>query len=463
MDILFEIVSRHKFSADFSTSRIFGEAGGIIGRSNDCEWQLPDKNKQISRQHALVTYRGGSFYIEDLSTNGIFHSLGKERLKKGNPHKIEHGDGFIIGEFTVMARLMQNPSSYAESSVDTGQDLLAEKDLTLSLDPIKAMDEEAEQAARKRLGAFNDLLGVTVAPPERFFSPEHNDPRLDTMPAVIAVPEGYVLKASPLASAVKPDTNANGNGQHQSPAPDQVPPMPDPWNAKNSLRHDRAEYELPPPPVTAPPPEPIRETYSVPETEVFFKTLGFAKVPEEQEERDRILKLAAELLVASVEGITLALQNRAECKNELRLPMTTTNLTVNNNPLKFSPTAGAAMGTMLAPLQKGVLDPVYSMKSAFHDVHGHHMGLLAGARAAVSSVLEKLSPAAVEMNLDMNGPVRIGRTARLWHTYVRQHQALCEDQQSFSGFFMQDFARAYDVQVRTLNPEAHPHFRGERK
>lgn len=456
MDILFEIVSRHKFSADFPTSRMFGEAGGLIGRSDECEWQLPDRTKQISRQHALISFYDGAFYIEDISSNGIYLSLGKERLRKGNPHKIEHGDGFVIGEYTVMARLMQNPSAYAVSSIPMGDDLLSDTDLPL--DPIAAMEQEAENQAKRRLGDFNDILGIEN--PHPVTPADHNDPRQDLMPPVVAIPEGYVLKKEPPAFAGWEGQPGAAPVPHVSEAP--RPPRHDPWDAKGSLRHDRPEYELPPQPVAPPPPEPVPESYPVPETEAFFNILGFPKPPESQEERDRILKLAAEILVASVDGITLALQNRAECKNDLRLPMTTTSLAVNNNPLKFSPTAKSALATLLAPLQKGILEPVYATKDAFHDLHSHHMGLLAGARAAVSTALEKLSPQAVEMRLDANGPVKFNRTTRLWHAYIRMHQALCEDQDSFSGFFMQDFARAYEVQVRTLNPVAHRRSKGDR-
>ena len=471
MDILFEIVSRHKFSADFPTSRIFGETGGLIGRSSECEWQLPDKSRQISRQHALITFYNGFFYIEDISANGIFHSLGKERLKKGSPRKIEHGDGFILGDYTIMARLMQNPASYAESSIAMEEDLLVSEDPVLSLDPIKAMEQEVEKNAKRRLGEFNDILGMEMPKP---FTGNSNEPGQDMMLPVIPVPEGYVLKRTPLANALVKDGPAGDAFPQADGAAGGASPQaggtdasslrtPDPWDAKGSLKHDRPEYELPPQPEPPKPEPPVREVYKVPETELFFKTLGYAKPPEEKEERERIMKLAAELLVASVEGISLATQNRAECKNELRLPMTTTSLAVNNNALKFSPTTGAALSTMLGKSQKGLLDPVYSVKAAFHDLHSHHMGLLSGARAAVNSVLEKLSPDAMEMRLDSNGPVRLGRIARLWRTYIRAHNALCEDQDTFSGFFMQDFARAYEAQVRTLNPTSYPHIKGEKK
>ncbi|MCL1985689.1 MAG: type VI secretion system-associated FHA domain protein TagH, partial [Betaproteobacteria bacterium] len=101
---------------------------------------------------------------------------------------------------------------------------------------------------------------------------------------------------------------------------------------------------------------------------------------------------------------------------------------------------------------KGILPPVQSVHAAFADLHSHHMGLLAGARAAVRASLEKLSPQAVEARLDINGPVRMNRTANLWRTFTRMYQSLHDDHDGFAALFLQDFARAYQVQGRTLNP-----------
>jgi type VI secretion system protein ImpI len=146
------------------------------------------------------------------------------------------------------------------------------------------------------------------------------------------------------------------------------------------------------------------------------------------------------------------MQHRNSCKQELRLPVTSTGFGISNNPLKFSPTAEAALATLLGPPQKGVLPPVEAMRQGFEDLHRHHMGLLAGARAAVRAILEKVSPQAVENRLDMNGPVRLNRTGRLWHTFMRMHQSLKDDHDGLSAFFLEDFARAYEVQGRTLRP-----------
>lgn len=104
-----------------------------------------------------------------------------------------------------------------------------------------------------------------------------------------------------------------------------------------------------------------------------------------------MLRQAAEIMVAAVDGMHHCLRNQAECKNDLRLPTTTMRLS-DNNPLKFTPTPAVALEQLLAPVQDGMLPAGKAMLSGFNDLHGHHMGLLAGARASVRAVLEKYPP-----------------------------------------------------------------------
>jgi type VI secretion system protein ImpI len=425
MDILFEIVSRQKFSQDVRVNIVFGEAGGIIGRSDECDWILPDKTKQVSRKHAIITCFNGYFHIEDISRNGIFHSLGRERLPANVPVKISHGDGFILGEYTIMARLMQQAGSYVGDGTDS-RELFADK--ALSLNPVEAMDQEAERTAVERLGNYNDILGRTTPP--TLVPSDHSEATTASLPPIVP--------------------------QH-----DRSAPVADPWDARGTL--DRLGGPgMPAPAAPAEPqPEIVRETVVVPETDLFFALLGYTAPPDAPEERERILRTAALILKAAVEGITQAMQNRAECKNELRLSMTTTSLAVSNNPLKFSPTAESALTVLLDPPRKGIMEPVEAMKEAFRDNHSHHLGLLAGARAAVGSALQKIAPEAVEARLDANGPVRFGRNRRLWSTFIRMHYAQKNDHEGFEALFLQDFARAYEMQCRTLNPAAYRRQKGD--
>lgn len=473
MDIMLEIVSRQKFSASFPVSHVFGEAGGYIGRSKECEWVLPDKAREISRKHALITFEDNNFYIEDVSSNGIYLSLAHEPIGKNTRRRIEHGEGFIIGSYTLMARLLQNPNAYTGSASGDGEDILS-RAKGLSLDPLTAMVQEEELIARKRMGEFDDLLGARKT--AAVLPADHTDPLHGRLQAIRGIPAEKELipenwdaepelepehddekdnaEAGPRAPRISartiPTPQATVLAQadatayaHQASQErlESLADAPDQANLANLANTQLASKH-----------SESTSGDALQETELFFKALGFAEPPASAKERKRILRIAAELLVTAVDGMSRALHNRAECKNELRLPATRTGLAINNNPLKFSPTAEAALACLLGPPQKGVMPPTQAMAQGFNDLHTHHLGLLAGARAATAALLEKIEPQAVERRLNINGPVHFNRTARLWQTYARMHRALCDDHDGMAALLLQDFARAYEMQGRTLNP-----------
>jgi type VI secretion system protein ImpI len=421
MELMFEVISRQKFNLGSNVSCVFGKVGGIIGRSNECEWVLPDKSKSVSRKHAIVSCDGSSFFIEDMSTNGIYTELGKERLKKGVRYKIDHGACFLIGEYSVQARLLHKPDAYLPPE-DRQSDLIPD-DSFLDLDPLVAMDQQENFEARHRLGLYDDLLGQALPAAVGTAQPDHTEPRLDSMLSLVPIPDEWDEENAEEETAQEQDDVPLGAVRGQGSRP---------------TFHPEKRFD-----------EPEREVLPVPETAAFFQTLGFQTIPESPEERERVLRQSAELLLASVDGILMSLRNRADSKNDLRLPVTTMTL-ASNNPLKFSPNSNVAIQYLLAQPQTGILPPTQAVVQAFEDLHGHHMGLLAGARAAVKASLEKVSPQQVENKLDASGPVRLKRASRLWSAYCRMHRALQDEHNDFSALFLQDFARAYEVQVRTL-------------
>lgn len=420
MELMFEVISRQKFSTGFSVSHVFSEAGGVIGRSEACEWILPDRGKRISRKHALISCDGRCFFIEDVSQNGIFTEPGRLALEKEVQHKIEHGDSFTIGVYTIQARLLHRPDAYIQPRVD--EDWLVEDDSALSADPLVAMEQQEQFEARRRLGLYDDLLGE-VEPDTMTAPPDHNSAGTDSLSRVLMVrPPGE-------------------DASWEDRAPDDEP----------FLRTEAAGEDRFRPPVQTSCGCGMGQEGAAPEVDIFFRALGFSRVPDSAEERERLLRQAAEIIVASVDGLHHCLRNQAECKNDLRLPAATMSLS-GNNPLMFTPTPAVALERLLAPAQEGMLPAGQAVLSGFNDLHGHHLGLLAGARAAVRAVLDKISPAAVEARLDTGGRVRLSRHSRVWHLFRKMHQSLLDDHEGFAALFLHDFARAYDAQVRILSP-----------
>ncbi len=65
----------------------------IIGRREDCDVILP-YDSQISRQHASLTIKGGTWYVEDLhSRNGTY--VDKQKIETPTP--VKHGEMFRVG------------------------------------------------------------------------------------------------------------------------------------------------------------------------------------------------------------------------------------------------------------------------------------------------------------------------------------------------------------------------------
>ena len=413
MELMLEVISRHKFSGDLKPSYIFGEVGGYIGRGKESDWVLPDRTKKVSRKHVLISCDGHDFFLEDKSSNGIRSNLSHELLLPDIPHKVSHGDSFEIGDYVIQARLLQNPATYT-STPESVSDNIIPDDAFLDLDPLVALEQEEHYQAKKRLGLYDDLLGASPAAlPEDSIS-DHNEARLDAMLSVTAIPEAWEDESTS-ALPQEPFMEISKLGASST------------TQAEIKCQAEKSS-----------------------EFDIFFEALGFENVPEDQNERQRMILLAADLLRASIEGLIRSLQHRADSKNEFRLPITTVQIT-GNNPLKFSPSSAMALNHLLAKKQDGLLDAVDAVNSSFDDLHSHHLGLLAGARAAMSAALTRLSPDKIVERLDSGGQVKFRREVRLWNNFLKLHNELMA-QEGLEDFFLHDFARAYEMQVRTLDP-----------
>ena len=66
------VVSEQRRSLAERSSTTFSVEGGTIGRSADNDWVLPDPLRYVSAHHARVQFREGHFYLQDVSTNGVY-------------------------------------------------------------------------------------------------------------------------------------------------------------------------------------------------------------------------------------------------------------------------------------------------------------------------------------------------------------------------------------------------------
>jgi type VI secretion system protein len=118
------VVSEQRRSLAERGSAIFSVEGGTIGRSADNDWVLPDPQRYVSAHHARVQFREGHFYLQDVSTNGVYVNDDMEPLgKRGSTgYRIENGDVLRIGDYHIIAALERRHEAQrsAAAAVPTG-------------------------------------------------------------------------------------------------------------------------------------------------------------------------------------------------------------------------------------------------------------------------------------------------------------------------------------------------------
>src|SRR5215469_6377847 len=107
------IVSDQRRSLADRSSASFSVEGGTIGRSADNDWVLPDPQRYVSAHHARVQFREGHFYLQDVSTNGVYVNDDMEPLAKrgSSGYRLANGDVLRMGDYHILAAV----ESHAEA------------------------------------------------------------------------------------------------------------------------------------------------------------------------------------------------------------------------------------------------------------------------------------------------------------------------------------------------------------
>ena len=124
MPLKITIISEHRDLVGDDHVREFHEEGGTIGRSLQNDWILPDPDRYISGKHATIDYKGGMYYLADVSSNGVYINGEHEPVGKGNPRRLFDGDQIRMGDFEFEVRIDKGeslvmPLEESSSSIST--------------------------------------------------------------------------------------------------------------------------------------------------------------------------------------------------------------------------------------------------------------------------------------------------------------------------------------------------------
>ena len=507
MSLTLKVISYRGLPQSQDISAAFGRDGGVLGRSPECAFVLPDPEKFVSRKHARIEYVAGVYRLTDTSSAGTGVPSRNLQLQHDSL-VLADGDRLKIGDYEIQVTISEDAASSEPSFPEIPAPFPAPgTPESSSLDDLFGLgrspfdDLAGPPAAARRDEASGKTPSFIETPDVPLYQSSFTPPEPEPAPKPEALSDFNVEDL--LAELERPASgvavHATGSKQPEqgweipddlfkgfeaiSPIPTEgkepsPPASPEPSQAQPkapevvAAMRDRAEVAA----VHMPKPAPQRESRPVPRTdaressvaesaaaprppsphlreemELFHLFLQGAGITDasfvKDEDVPKLMTTLGVLFRDLADGLMTVLRARTELKSQFRVAMTTMR-PVNNNPLKFTANVEDAMKIMLARDHPGFVDPVVAVREGFSDLMNHQMAMTAGMQASLAELLKRFDPKRFEKAYEEGIVFR--KKAKCWEAYGKAYGKLVEE--AMENFFGDEFADAYEQQLRLLRP-----------
>ena len=502
MTLTLHILSTGAQAGRDSTVSMVGEALSI-GRAETNDLVLPDPNREISSNHAVIQSNGSEYVIIDTSTNGTF--LNGEGSPLGNfPSPLNNGDTLRIGPYEMQVSfsvantdpLADLPPPMDEQSLMPpaaepagGGDVFAEVasldndagdflDGLLGEAPPNAMNTPVQEVSHGGAEAINEFLDVA---PDPLLEGGASTP--DHTPA-----SREFFSANDSAHAIPDDWDDDLLGGDENPfappgqaAPQPVPqttpqaaPPAQPATAPPDTRQPpiqsegfggAAAIQEPAPPVAPPTQQPPAAAAPPPPAaapaaaggaadlaRAFLKAAGVNDAQIADAELKDIMERSGTVFKTLIEGSREVLMARASIKDELKLSRTMISPD-GNNPIKFSISGQQAVEAMIKPTVPGYKPGPESAEEAMNDIKAHEVAMMSGMENAIKTMLGQFNPEFLIKKMEEAGSKGFmkGKKARYWEEFEKLYGRLSEEaEEDFHSLFGKEFGKAYKSQMEKL-------------
>jgi len=447
---------------------IQGKRGIDIGRDQYLDWTLPDPSRFISGKHCEVRWHDGGYWLHDISTNGTFLDGADSRLKE--PHRLRNGDRFAIGHYIIVAAIDgEGVGSGAEAPL---------RDAPPSYEDLwNPVGEAAPPIDPKQLKAPRDLQ--PVRPDFLNWAIDVPNPHTPSSPSRLPSESPRAGREAPRwdvppAPATDEMSWAQGTPKPPPPAPEVVS-VPSPrrpvWVSNEPEGPWAAQAAAAPPAgpevaASAPSAEEALATASsrpAPATGVdgaamadfvrlFARGAGLPDDTFAGRDPAQLAQQLGQLMRLVAENLKQLLEARQMAKRLSRSSNQTMIQALNNNPLKFAPSAEDALRIMFGPPTGSYLDASRTLAQSFDDLKGHQVRTFSAMQHALRLMLGEFDPDVIENTTagDRGFVGMVGsRKARLWDIYVARWQARTQNHaDGMLNAFMDYFADCYDRRER---------------
>jgi type VI secretion system protein len=458
MALRLEIVSRHRQSLGERGQIEFGQDGGTIGRSLESDWVLPDGQRFLSSRHASIDFRSGSFYIIDLSTNGVYINDSHAPVGRGKPQRLFSNDRIRIGEYEILVdiddidntkeTLMESshvdpvdvrqrvdapdPTTYdlvdAYEITGVGIEMLLDEDETDTLTPSGGeLTLEFQSGHRRSIASVTDTQAL---PADALALAPETPPPTPARPAARAA-------SSPPAKAQAPAQSARAAASAPAKAPPAAPSNDKPAAAQAAANSGAYSQAL----------------------DVLLHGAGLAAKKLDEKDAAQTLLSMGRIVREIIVGLNENLYLRSAHKNMLKQPNTTIQPR-SNNPLKFSASTDEALENLLFRKSEEYLQPVAAVRDAFDDIKWHQHALVKALAPAVSNYAAHLDPDRLEERISKGRTGALMGAAnklRYWDLYKDLYVVVTQHPDGeLPPQFITELAEAYEHEQTRTRPKREP-------
>ncbi len=412
MSLRLRVVSDHRRQLAEHHTVIFGVSGGSIGRSGDNDWVLPDPLRYVSAHHARVVCRDGNFFLEDLSTNGVFINDQPEAVAKlgSSGYRLKNGDVLRIGDYQIVAAL----DAEAAPEIPELDSAAAVPTSIHALHPIG-------RTAQTDIGAVLDLEELLVADPagSGSFQPV-NAYGQAISPARVPSP---APAARPVAAA---DPNEDSIGRRIARL------------AKAAGRDARG--------ASAPA---LYDVHSG--LQAFCRGAGIDPEKLPAEAQTRLLHLTGQLLREALVGLKDLERSRSEIRDRFRIELPPPEPD-DPRPSLGRSTVDELLLELLVQHESRSIDAVQWLREAVGEAKAHDQAASQATRAAFVEFLDRLDPAELEARFERaarRGKARSADKAQYWELFTTFYRNLIEmPADHLPHTFVEAFAAAYRESIK---------------
>lgn len=420
MTLRLRIVSDHRRQLGERASISFGVEGGSIGRSADNDWVLPDPIRYVSAHHARVQHRDGQFYLQDVSTNGVFVNDSETPLAKAHPHghQLKSGDVIRMGDYHIVATL-EEAATAAEPATPEPQ--VAGGDVPTSIHALRALGRSPAQTDIGAMLNLDDLLvpnsEVEVYHPVNAYGQ-----------AISQVPAEAPVRAAP---AARPPAAAAQLSEGE------VMDRRVARLARAAAREPRASAAN-------------AALYDVQTgLQAFCRGAGIDADKLPVDAQTRMLHLAGQLFREALVGLKDLERSRGETRNRYRIELPAD--PEDPRPSLARSTVEELLMDLFLQHESRRLDAVGWLRDAISDGKTHEAAAARATRAAFVEFLDRLDPAELEARFERAARrgKRSADKAQYWEMFTTFYRNLIEmPADHLPHTFVEAFAAAYREHVR---------------